>query len=120
MADEIRSRAFPARCPCRVARNELTMRVLLRNKQTRRYCAGPNEWAAVIAQALIFSSVQHAAKFAFNEKVQEAEIVVRCDLVEQEVALPLLPEWCELHDPGSVPRTSEPAPPAPPRSLSPA
>ena len=35
----------------------------------------------------------------FIEKVPEAEIVVRCDLLEQEVALPLLPEWCSLDQP---------------------
>jgi hypothetical protein len=78
------------------------MRVLLRNKQTRRYYAARNEWAAVMAQALLFGSVPQAARFAFDEKVPEAEIVVRCDLLDQEVALPLLPEWCSLDQPHSA------------------
>jgi hypothetical protein len=72
------------------------MRVLLRNRQGRGYYAGSNVWAAAIAQALPFSSVRQAAKYAFDEKVLEAEIVVRCDLLEQEVALPLVAEWCDF------------------------
>ena len=72
------------------------MRVFLRNRQTRFYYASSNGWAVAIAQALLFSSVRQAARFAFDEKVPEAEIVVRCDLVEQEIALPLLPEWCDF------------------------
>jgi hypothetical protein len=74
------------------------MRVFLRNKQTRLYRADANGWAAAVAQALLFTSVRQAARFALDEKVPEAEIVVRCDLLEQEVALPLLAEWCESPD----------------------
>jgi hypothetical protein len=55
-----------------------------------------------MTQALPFTSVRHAARFAFDERVPEAEIVVRCDLLEEEVAMPLLPEWCDLEEPGSV------------------
>ena len=72
------------------------MRFLLRNKQTRRYYAAHNEWAGTVAQALLFGSVPQAARFAFVEKVPQAEIVVRSDLLDQEVALPLLSEWCNL------------------------
>ena len=78
------------------------MRVLLQSKQTGGYYAGSNTWAAPIAQALPFSSVRHAAKFAFDEKVPDAEIVVRCDLLEQEVAVPLVREWCDLDEPDSA------------------
>ncbi len=77
------------------------MRVFLRSKKTRLYCAGSNGWADAIAQAVFFTSVPQAARFAFDEKVPGAEIVVRCDLLEQEVALPLLPQWCDFHEPGS-------------------
>jgi hypothetical protein len=52
-------------------------------------------------QALPFTSVPQAAKFGFDEEVREAEIVVRYDLLEQEVILPLLPEWCDLCQPAS-------------------
>ena len=75
------------------------MRVFLRNRQTRFYYASSNGWAVAIAQALLFSSVRQAARFAFDEKVPEAEIVVRSEVLEEEVTLPLLPEWCALHEP---------------------
>jgi|NGEPerStandDraft_6_1074524.scaffolds.fasta_scaffold140899_2 hypothetical protein len=74
------------------------MRVFLRNKQTRLYRAASNGWAAASEEALPFTSVRHAARFAFDEKLPEAEIVVRYDLLEQEVAVPLLPEWCDLDE----------------------
>ena len=51
------------------------MRVYLRNRQTRLYCASPKGWAVAIAQALLFSSVRQAARFAFHERVPETEIV---------------------------------------------
>jgi len=75
------------------------MRVFLRHKQTRFYCAPANRWAATTAQALLFISVRHAAKFAFDQNLPQAEIVVWCDVLEQEVTVPLIPEWCDLHEP---------------------
>jgi hypothetical protein len=78
------------------------MKVFVRNKHTRLYCATGNGWAVAIAQALLFSSVGQAARFAFDERVPEAEIVMRSHLLEQEITLPLLPEWCELDEPRSV------------------
>jgi len=78
------------------------MRVLLRNRQTRLYCASSNGWAVAMAQALLFRNVRQAARFAFDEKVPEAEIVMRSDLMEQEITLPLLPEWCDPPEPGSA------------------
>ena len=74
------------------------MRVFVRNKQTRLYRAASNKWAAASGEALPFASVRHAARFAFDEKVPEAELVVRYDLLEQEVVVPLLPEWCHLDE----------------------
>lgn len=55
-----------------------------------------------IAQALVFNSVRQAARFAFDEKVPQAEIVMRSQLLEQEITLPLLPEWCDLDEPRSA------------------
>ena len=78
------------------------MRVFLRNRQTRCYCVSPNGWAVAIAQALVFNSVRQAARFAFDEKVPQAEIVMRSQLLEQEITLPLLPEWCDLDEPRSA------------------
>jgi hypothetical protein len=71
----------------------LTMRVFLRNRQTRLYCAAADRWTVVLAEAFAFSDIQHATRFALDQKLPEVEIVVRCDLVDQEVAMPLLPEW---------------------------
>lgn len=81
---------------------QLTMRVFLRSKKTRLYCAGSNERAATATQALPFTSVAHAAEFGFTEKVPEAEIVVRYDLLEEDVAVPLLADWCDLREPTSA------------------
>jgi hypothetical protein len=78
------------------------MRVFLRNKQTRLYCASSSGWTVAIAQALLFRSVRQAASFAIDEKLPEAEIVLRSDLLEEEVTLPLLPEWCGIHEPHSA------------------
>lgn len=55
-------------------------------------------WVAEAEQAFDFASVPRAARFAFDQEVLEAEIVVRCDLLEQEVVVPLLAEWCDLHE----------------------
>jgi hypothetical protein len=75
------------------------MRVFLRSKQTRLYYASSNGWVVAIAQALLFSGVRQAARFAFDEKVPEAEIVMKSDLLEQDITLPLLPECCDLREP---------------------
>jgi len=78
------------------------MRVFLRNKADRLYCAGQNAWVTGIGQALEFNSVPQAAKFAFEGNLPESEIIIRCDLLEEEVAMPLLPEWCEFERPNSA------------------
>ena len=78
------------------------MRVFLRNKRTRLYCAASNTWAAACTEALPFTNLQQAARFALDEKVSEAEIILRCDLLDQEVAMPLLAEYCNLRPTQSV------------------
>ena len=78
------------------------MRVFLRNKQTRLYCASSSEWAPEMAQALLFTTVPHAARFAFDEEVSEVEIVLKYDLLDQEVSLPLLRELCDAGEPRSA------------------
>ena len=72
------------------------MKVFLRNKQTRLYCDNRSEWGVSITQALVFSSVPQAARYAYHQELPEAEIVLKSDFAEQEVALPLLPGWCDL------------------------
>ena len=78
------------------------MRVFLRNTKTRLYCADSNRWAAALGQALDFTSVPHATRFALDERLPEIEIVVRYDSLEEEVTVPLLPEWCDFHQPDSA------------------
>jgi hypothetical protein len=78
------------------------MRVFLRNKKTRLYCAGANGWAAAIGQAVEFDSIPQATRFAIDGRMPETEVVVRCDLLAEEVALPLLPEWRDLEQPRSA------------------
>jgi hypothetical protein len=78
------------------------MRVFLRNTKTRLYCADSNGWAAAAGQAFDFTSVPHAARFALDERLPEIEIVVRYDSLEEEIAVPLVPEWCDLHHPDAA------------------
>jgi hypothetical protein len=75
------------------------MRVYLRNRESRLYYAASDGWAAARTQALVFRSVRQAARFAIDEKVPEVEIVLRSDLLEEEVTLPLIPQWCDIHEP---------------------
>ena len=78
------------------------MRVFLRNKRTRLYCAESNRWAAAVGQAIHFASIPHAARFARDGNLPGLEVVVRCDLLEEEVAVPLVPAWCDLDQHRSV------------------
>jgi hypothetical protein len=78
------------------------MRVFLRNRRTRLYCAGANGWAAAIGQAVEFDSVPQAIRFAVDGSMPETEVIVRCDLLAEEVALPLLPEWRDHDHPRSA------------------
>jgi hypothetical protein len=88
-------------CISRPVLEDAGIRILLRDKQTKLYCDSSKFWTAALAQALDFRSVQQATRFALEENVPEAEIVVRCDLVEREVAVPIVPEWCDIYEPGS-------------------
>jgi hypothetical protein len=71
------------------------MRVFLRSKKTRLYRTGSNGWAAAIGQAVEFTSVPRAIKFALDGSLREAEVVIRCDLLAEEVTLPLVADWHE-------------------------
>jgi hypothetical protein len=78
------------------------MRVMLRNKKTGLYCAAANEWTGAIGQALDFLSVPHAARFARDGNLPELEAVVKCDSLPDQVAVPLVPGWCDFDHPDSV------------------
>ena len=78
------------------------MRVFLRNKKSRLYCAGSKGWAPAIGQAVEFASVQRAVTFAVEKSLPESEVVLRCDILAAEVTLPLVPEWRDFHQSGSA------------------
>ena len=78
------------------------MRVFLRNKKTRLYCAGTNGWATAMGQAVEFTSVRWAIAFAVEGSMPETEVVVRYDLLAEEVTLPLVPEWRDFAQPNSA------------------
>ena len=78
------------------------MRVFLRNTKTRLYCADSNGWAAVWGQARDFTSVPHAVRFALDGDLPDIEIVLRYEMLPDEVALPLLPEWCDYYQADSA------------------
>jgi hypothetical protein len=75
------------------------MRVFLRHKETRLY------WGVVVGcgaereQAFDFGSVPRAARFSLEESLAGVEIVLTCDLFPDEVAMPVLPEFCYLQLP---------------------
>jgi hypothetical protein len=73
------------------------MRVLLRNRKTGLYCTNSNAWAATASQALDFASVPQATRFALDGNLPETEIVLKSDLLPDEVVVPLLSEWCDLN-----------------------
>jgi hypothetical protein len=75
------------------------MKVLLRSRMTGLYCADPEGWAAGSEQALDFTSIPRAARFARDEGLSGVEMVVRYHTVPDEVVVPILPEWCELDGP---------------------
>ena len=78
------------------------MRVFLRNKKTRLYCAESRGWTAAVGEAVSFTSVPHAARFARDRKLPELEVVVKCDTLPDEVTVPLVPEWCDFDRPDAV------------------
>jgi hypothetical protein len=72
------------------------MRVLLRHKKTRLYRTAANGWVAAEEQALGFTSVHHATRVALNERLPEAEIVMKSELMQEEVTMPVLPEYLDF------------------------
>ena len=80
---------------CLVVLNELSMRVLLRNTRTLRYCTGSRGWVATAGQALEFASIPQAVRFALDEKLPGIEVVVEYNFLP-EVVVPLQHEWCNI------------------------
>jgi hypothetical protein len=78
------------------------MKVLLRNRTTRLYCAASNGWTAAADQAFEFTSVPQATRFALDQNLQGTEIILRYYTFPDEVSVPLLPEWGHLYQPDSA------------------
>ncbi len=74
------------------------MRVLLKTRGTDLYYRDAGELTANPDQALEFPSVAAAAKLALVQTLTETEIALRCDYLDTEIALPILPELCGLQD----------------------
>lgn len=70
------------------------MKVFLRNITTGLYCTGSNGWVASQKQALEFTSVPQAARFALETILPGTEIVLQSDVLPDEVVVPVIPEWC--------------------------
>ena len=75
------------------------MKVFLRNRKTRLYCAESSEWVPAAGQAFDFTSVSLATRFALDQRLLEIELVVKYDLLPDEVPVPLLPEWRNFGQP---------------------
>jgi hypothetical protein len=72
------------------------MKVLLRNTNTGCYYSGLNGWVASAMEASDYASVQKATRFALDENLSAAEIVLKSDVLPDEVVVPVLSEWCGL------------------------
>ncbi len=78
------------------------MRVFLRNKKTRLYCAESNRWTGEVGQACDFTSVPRAARFVRDQKLPGLEIILKYDTLQDEVVVPVLAEWCDIDRPRSA------------------
>lgn len=91
------------------------MRVLLRSRRTKLYYFGLKQLGAAHQRALDFGNVPGAAKFSFEEKLPDMEIILRYDSCDGEIPLPVLPEWC-LFEERALRPVADPAPPSVPLS----
>ncbi len=92
------------------------MRVFLKAKKSGLYYNGSGQPAAELNQALEFPSIPAAAKLALSENLLDVDISLRCDYLDREILLPLLPVWCGLDESCSLPAGGPnrlPTPPAP-------
>ena len=71
------------------------MRILLRNHLTGLYYVGLNHMGREHERGLDFGNVRSAAKFTFEEKLPDMEIILRYDSCDGEIPLPVLAEWCQ-------------------------
>ena len=72
------------------------VRAFVRNRETRLYRATAKGWIIASEQALGFTRVTWATKFALEPKVPQAEIVVRFEFHPHEFVVPVLPEYRDV------------------------
>jgi hypothetical protein len=89
------------------------MRVLLRNHRSRLYYVTFNQWGVEHEQAFDFGNLASAARFTFEEKLAEMEIILRYDACDGEIRLPVLREW-SLFEERALRPVRDPALPAEP------
>ena len=90
------------------------MRVFLKAKKTGLYYSGSGQPATELNQALEFANIAAAAKLALSENLLDVDISLRCDYLDREILLPLLPAWCGLDEGGSLPAGEPNRLPTPP------
>ena len=67
--------------------------VLLRNKETGQYYAGPAGWVRDCAAAHDFETVEGAVQSARTQKLAGAEVVLRYEDPACDLVLPVRQEW---------------------------
>ncbi len=68
------------------------MKVLLQDAQTRLYYGGENVWVTEVAQAVDFGAVQTAGQKAREHRLDDANVVLRYEDPQCELALN--PAYC--------------------------
>jgi hypothetical protein len=96
----------------------LLMRVLLKTKGTGYYYGSPHQITTAAREARDFVTVSAATRFALCEHLWTAEIILRWESPDYEIALPVLREWCQL-DKNHRLTMREPDAPVPAASLRP-
>ncbi|HWI58072.1 MAG TPA: hypothetical protein VNZ22_12660 [Bacillota bacterium] len=69
--------------------NRRVVKIWLRDRRTKLYYAGPNQWTSRGVGALDFGSVEHATVAARQVRIADMEIVLNFETVSTEVPVPL-------------------------------
>ena len=72
------------------------VKAFVRNKETQLYRAAAKGWVTASGQALGLIIVTQATKFALEEEVLQAEIVVKFESHPHEFVVPVLPEYRDV------------------------
>ncbi len=72
------------------------VKAFVRNRETRLYRAAAKGWVIASEQTLGSTSVTQATEFVLEEKVPQAEIIVRFESHPHEFVVPVLPEYRDL------------------------